>query len=273
MLITRKWRDAAMPFYPTSRSKQDLPDLFGTDTPTSPHPEETRRALAYLHDRGAHFVLLADKKPLWQGYLKRRPALETVLHSPELGIIPWSVQNTALAYDRGQPLQLCVFHPPLVILESGKADHWHVYYRDTEPRRNGNWDAFGCGGQVRGANGFLRLWHSQSSVKLLFALAHNPGPCMFPSDLILAPPAKNYRPPADPGEPYTRRLPLPSIDLGEVRIGNRNNSLFDVTRFWSYAEAKPVSMHEWHERVRVYAQTRNLDFRRPLPLREVDKGL
>ena len=127
MLITRKWRDAAMPFYPTSRSKQDLPDLFDTDTPTSPHPEETRRALAYLHDRGAHFVLLADKKPLWQGYLKRRPALETVLHSPELGIIPWSVQNTALDVDRGQPLQLCVFHPPLVILASGKADHWHVY--------------------------------------------------------------------------------------------------------------------------------------------------
>jgi hypothetical protein len=24
----------------------------------------TRRALAYLHDRGAHFVLLVDKKPL-----------------------------------------------------------------------------------------------------------------------------------------------------------------------------------------------------------------
>ena len=146
-----------------------------------------------------------------------------------------------------------------------------MYYRDTEPRRNGNWATFGCGGQIRGANGFLRLWHPQSSVKLLFALVNNPNPCMFPADLILAPPAKNYRPPADPGEPYTRCLPLPSIDLGTVRIGNRNNSLFDVARFWSYAEAKPVSMHEWHERVRVYAQTRNVDFRRPLPLREVDK--
>ena len=38
-----------------------LPGPFGTDTPTSPHPEATRRALAYLHDRGAHFILLADK--------------------------------------------------------------------------------------------------------------------------------------------------------------------------------------------------------------------
>ncbi len=146
----------------------------GTQSPTSPHPEETRRALAYLHDRGAHFVLLADKKPLWQGYLKRRPALETVLHSPELGIVPWSLQNTALDVDRGEPVQLCLFHPPMVVLVSGKVDHCHLYYRDTEPRRNGNWSAFGCGGQIRGSNGFLRLWHPQSPVQLLFALVHNP---------------------------------------------------------------------------------------------------
>lgn len=168
-------------------------------------------------------------------------------------------------------MQLCLFHPPLVILASGKVDRCHLYYRDTEPRRNGNWDAFGCGGQIRGANGFLRLWHPQSSVKLLFALVNNPHPCMFPADLFQTPPAKNYRKPDDPGEPYTRRLPLPSIDLGEVRIGNRNNSLFDVVRFWAYAKAKPVSMHDWHERVRVYAQTRNVDFRQPLPVQEVDK--
>ena len=270
-LVPRDGGQQRMPFYPTSRSKQDLPDLPGTDTPTSPHPEETRRALAYLHDRGTHFVLLADKKPLWKGYLKRRPALETVLHSPELGVVPWSLQNTALDVDRGEPVQLCLFHPPLVILASGQADHCHLYYRDTEPRRNGNWDAFGCGGQKRGANGFLRLWHPQSSVQLLFALVHNPHPCLFPADLFQAPAAKRYRPPADPGEPYTRRLPLPSIDLGQVEVGNRNNSLFDVVRFWSYAEAKPQNMHVWHEQVRVYAQSRNLEFRRPLPVDEVNK--
>lgn len=260
-----------MPFYRTSRSKQDLPDLPGTQTPTSPHPEETRRALAYLHDRGAHFVLLADKKPLWQGYLKRRPALETVLHAPDLGIVPWSLHNTALDVDRGEPVQLCLFHPPLVVLVSGKVDHCHLYYRDTAPRRNGNWTAFGCSGQIRGSNGFLRLWHPQSPVQLLFALLNNPDPCLFPANLILAPATKNYRRPADPGEPYTRNLPMPGVDLGSVGVGNRNNSLFDVVRFWSYAKAKPESMHVWHELVRVYAQRRNLEFRRPLPVQEVDK--
>ena len=30
-------------------------------------------------------------------------------------------------------------------------------------------------------------------------------------------------------------------------------------------------MHAWHERVRVYAQRRNLEFRRPLPVEEVDR--
>ena len=255
----------------TENQPPQPPDLPGTETPTSPHPEDTRRALAYLHDRGAHFVVLADKKPLWKGYLKRRPALETVLHSPELGVVPWSLQNTALDVDRGEPVQLCLFHPPLVILASGKVDHCHLYYRDTEPRRNGNWTAFGCSGQIRGANGFLRLWHPQSSVELLFALAQNPDSCMFPADLFQAPAAKNYRRPADPGEPYTRHVALPEIDLGEVGPGNRNNSLFDVVRFWAYAEAKPQSMHAWHERVRAYAQTRNVEFRRPLPVEEVDK--
>ena len=94
---------------------------------------------------------------------------------------------------------------------------------------------------------------------------------MFPADLFQAPPAKKHHPPADPGEPYTRNLALPDIDLGGVEAGNRNNSLFDVVRFWSYAEAKPGSMREWHERVRVYAQRRNVEFRRPLPVVEVDK--
>ena len=260
-----------MPFYPTPLGKQDNPYLLGTKSLTSPHPEETRRALAYLHDRGAHFVLLADKKPLWKGYLKRRPALETVLHSPELGVVPWSLGNTVLDVDRGEPVQLCLFHPPLVVLASGQADHCHLYYRDTEPRRNGNWTALGCGGQIRGANGFLRLWHPQSSVKLLFALAHNPNPCMFPADLFQAPASKNHRPPADPGEPFTRQVALPDIDLGRVEAGNRNNSLFDVVRFRAYAEAKPASMHDWDEWVRVYAQTCNVEFRQPLPVGEVDK--
>ena len=225
-----------VPVYQKSPSgKQNFPNLPGADAPASPHPEETRRALAYLHDRGTHFVLLADKKPLWKGYLKRRPALETVLHSPDLGIVPWSLGSTALDVDRGEPVQLCLFHPPLVVLSSGQDGRCHLYYRDTEPRRNGNWDALGCGGQIRGANGFLRLWHPQSSVNLLFALAHNPNPCMFPADLFQAPATKKYRPPADPGEPFTRQVALPAIDLGEVEPGNRNNSLFDVVRFRAYA--------------------------------------
>jgi len=261
-----------MPVYQKSPSgKQDFPNLPGATAPQSPHPEETRRALAYLHDRGTHFVLLADKKPLWKGYLKRRPALETVLHSPELGIVPWSLGSTALDVDRGEPVQLCLFHPPLVVLASGQDGRCHLYYRDTEPRRNGNWNALGCGGQIRGANGFLRLWHPQSSVNLLFALAHNPDPCMFPADLFQAPATKNYRPPADPGEPFTRQVALPAIALGQVEPGNRNNSLFDVVRFRAYAANKPASMHDWHEWVRVYAQGRNVEFKRPLPVGEVDK--
>ena len=241
------------------------------DSPTSPHPESTRRALAYLHDRGAHFVLLADKKPLWKGYQKRRPALELVLQHGEIGFVPWSIETTALDVDSGKSGQLQLKHPPLVALASRRGEH--LYYRDDEPRRNGNWNAFGCSGQVRGANGFLRLWHPEGPVNLSIALAHDPYPRKFPADLISAPPAKRHRPPADPGEPYTRRIPHRDRDraLSAVPVGNRNNSLFDVVRFWAYAAPKPGSVAEWHDQVRTYAQTRNGDFRQPLPVQEVTK--
>ena len=215
--------------------------------------------------------LLADKKPLWKGYLKRRPALETVLHSAELGIVPWSLQNTALDVDRGEPVQLCFFHPPLVALASARADHCHLYYWDTEPRRNGNWDAFGCGGQIRGANGFLRLWHPQSSVKLLFALSTTP---IRARSLSISSRRRRRRNTAHPTIQPSRTpgaWPCRASTWARSGSATATNSLFDVVRFWAYAEAKPESMHDWHERVRVYAQTRNVDFRRPLPVREVDK--
>ena len=91
--------------------------------PESPHSDSARRALAYLHDRGAHFVLLNDKRPLWRGYMTRRPALEAVLHHGEVGLIPWSLQTTALDVDDGEPAQLLLFHPPLVVLPSRRGQH------------------------------------------------------------------------------------------------------------------------------------------------------
>ena len=91
--------------YPAFRRGPDRPDLFGPGAPMSPHAEPARRAIADLHDRDPGFVLLADKKLLWQGDAKPRPALEAVLRFPEFGFIHWMARNTALYADRAQPLR------------------------------------------------------------------------------------------------------------------------------------------------------------------------
>ena len=237
------------------------------NTPKSPHPEKIRIALTYLHDRGAHFVMLTGKRPLWRGYMRRRPALESVLKHGALGIVPWSLRTSALDVDAGEPAELCECCPPVVSLATRRG--WHCYYRDTKPRSNANFNLLGTSGQVRGAKGYLKLWND-GPVDLLHALLHNPDPCLYPADLLTAEVTK-YRAPADPGQPYTRRIPHVDVDLSGVPVGNRNNTLFDAVRFWAYAEMKPSSMSTWYDAVRIYAQSRNVDLRRPLPVREVDR--
>ena len=142
---------------------------------------------------------------------------------------------------------------------------WHCYYRDTAPRGNANFNLLGTSGQVRGAKGYLKLWNEGP-----VALLHNPEPCLYPADLLTAK-AATCRAPADPGQPYTRRIPHRDVDLSGVTVGNRNNTLFDAVRFWAYAEMKPSSMSTWYDAVRIYAQSRNVDLRRPLRVREVDR--
>ena len=236
-------------------------------TNASPHLEPTRRALAYLHDRGAHFVLLTGKRPLWRGYMRRRPALEAVIYHADLGIVPWSLRTSALDVDEGQPDELCECCPPVVSLETRRG--WHCYYRDTAPRGNANFTLLGASGQVRGSRGYLKLWND-GPVNLLHALLHNPEPCLFPADLLTTKPTKHIKP-ADPGEPYTRRISRREIDLFNVMPGFRNTALFDAVRYFSYSTEKPSSMHDWQEQVRIHANTRNIQFRQPLPVREVDR--
>ena len=77
-------------------------------------------ALTCLHDRGAHFVLCRDKRPLpgfpWRSHT---PDLDCVLaHPGNVGLIPYSVSTSALDVDTGEPGQLSLFHQPLVVVRS-----------------------------------------------------------------------------------------------------------------------------------------------------------
>ena len=64
-------------------------------------------ALTYLHDRGAHFVLCRDKRPLsgfpWRDHT---PDLDCVLaHRGHVGLIPFSVETSALDVDEVETLR------------------------------------------------------------------------------------------------------------------------------------------------------------------------
>ena len=146
-------------------------------------------------------------------------------------------EGTGLACDQGEPELLLLFAPPHAALASGREAGQHLYYRDAKPRNNRSRKLRqrGVSGEVRGACGYLRFW-GDGPVELASALEHNfDDCCLFPADAILAKPA-NYRPPAEPSPPYTRRVERPPVDLSTVRVGARNSTLFDAAGFWAYAE-------------------------------------
>lgn len=240
-----------MPFYRTSRSKQ---------------------ALTYLHERGAHFVLCRDKRPLrgfpWRDYT---PALDCVLaHPGSVGLIPWSVETSALDVDAGESSQLSLFHQPLVAIRSQRPGGQHLYYRDHVPRGNGHWAAFGCSGEVRSARGYLILYRD-APVLLAHALAYNKGDCPFPAGLL------EYVEPVeadtgdvvalddlDTADPHQIRLltpPAPALE--RVQKGRRNNALFDAVRFWAY-EARKTSYAAWLRSVEARTLAENRRFPQPL---------
>lgn len=65
-----------------------------------------RRAVAYLQNRGAHFVLCDGKRPVWKRWQKRRPPVAVVTADPgNVGIMPASIDTSALDVDRGNTFE------------------------------------------------------------------------------------------------------------------------------------------------------------------------
>ena len=231
-------------------------------------------ALTYLRDRGAHFVLCRDKRPLsgfpWRDHT---PDLDCVLaHRGNVGIIPFSVGTSALDVDKGESTQLSMFHQPLVIVPSQRPGGEHFYYRDDTPRGNQQWSAFGCSGEVRSAKGYLILYRD-APVLLAHALANDKADCVFPADLL------EHVEPVDvssldgvmlddldaPDSPQLRLLTPGAPVLERVERGRRNLALFDAVRFWAYGAARGyASYDDWLRTVGIRTLTENRRFPEPL---------
>ena len=102
-------------------------------TRADPEGESCVRATAEtrIYDAGGHFVLCTpSKRPIWRRWNRRRPPAEVAeLHRSEdglLGIIPWSLQSSALDVDHGDPRNLFEHYDPWMDLPSRRGRH--AYY-------------------------------------------------------------------------------------------------------------------------------------------------
>ena len=245
------------------------------------HSDKLSQAIKSLHDRGARFVLCwggdgpkpKPKAPITPHWQKIKPPVSRVLaHYPNrpLGIVPWSVQTTALDKDFGDASQLIAERPPLAELLSQRPGGLHLYYRDSEGRVNGKWKANGCSGEVRGARGYVVLW--DDPWKLVSALENPPpGAVSFPADLFeaIGRPLKTAEvfDPTFSKNPKNRpdpNCPLPlNLELEGIYPGGRHSALFDAVRAWAYRQELDRDLDKWQSLVKAYAENQNKRF--PVP--------
>lgn len=241
------------------------------------NPTNNPHALQAIYHAGAHFVLcLEDKRPIWRSWQKLRPGLDVVLaHDGPLGLKPWSISTSALDVDAGDPGELIKAWPPMAVLDSRRAGGKHLYYSDTEGRANGHFAAYGCGGEIRSAKGYLILWHD-GAARLADALQDpTAGSRRWPRDLFelaglpavtlpaaVKTPAYRYKPSDQSRQAWTRAAE--AVDLETVKPGQRNVKLFDAVRFWAYSVHRGNDLDAWTRRVQIHALEQNRRFPQPL---------
>ena len=181
-----------------------------------------------------------------------------------VGLIPASIGTSALDVDQGDPADLFDHHPARVVLPSRRRNGRHGYYDDGQRRGNEKWAAYGCAGEVRSAKGFLVLY--DNAIERLAAALDVPGRFPFPADLFEA--AGMELPvlyaPIEQGPAIVAGRPKVLPMLETIREPGRNNALFDVVRWWTYAQDRGQSMQAWYERVTAYTLHNNERF--PVPL-------
>ena len=247
-------------------------------------PEQTQATpLAILYQRGARFVLCQpNKRPLWKRWQKRRPPVEVchyhIADEGLIGIVPYSIQSSAVDIDEGNPSEFFSLYPPIVAVESKRSGGWHGYYADKVGRSNQRFEFQQWRGDLRSARGFLIL-HSLSAQQLLaqadFAIdSELPG--WLPDNLfeaagveLEAQQTKPYQPTPDAQQHWQQRAAAAWSGLPRIEPGNRNNSLFDTVRFFAYAEPKPAQYAPWQALVDQYSLDANGQFPAPLDEREV----
>ena len=263
--------------------------------PTELSSELWAETIAWLMDRGAHFVLCREnKRPLWRRWPRRRPTLKEVLeHDGPVGIIPWSLRMTVLDADI-IPNGACLWEmvrrlPNIAIVPSRRSDRAHIWLRDTIPRTNGKFECFGVRGDVRGASGYVIIWGA-TAMRLTAALkedAKTPGGRIHMGQMqewlltqgghlkLHSNPVRRRRRGRGVKRGNGFRLqaggmPRPGL-LSDVQVGERNDTIFDTLRNWAYKRRRGDDYEEWRGMVRDCAHNLNNEIPVRLDSAEVNR--
>ena len=228
-------------------------------------------ALADLSSSGAHLVLAdQDKHPIREGWLARPPSTKSVRNHISngglVGVVPWSLRCSLVDIDAGAPSDLLTTHSPVTGWATRRPGGVHLLYRDTEGRGNSKFDLYGCQGDIRGKSGYAVLW-GNAATTLVEALEDIPQsdrylPLEFVNSITSGFSAYS-------GLEGVQREGKATIDLCTVWEGQRNTSLFQVVRLWSYAQPKGYNEDAWNAHVRAFAIDANQAMPIPLDADEV----
>ena len=200
-----------------------------------------------------------SKIPIWLGWQARKPSAAVAIRHLDdrggaLGVVPWSLGETVVDVDAGDPARLHARCPPRVSLQTRRG--LHDWYDDERPRGNRNrLDVAGVRFDVRGARGYVKLHGQRAGIENLLLGLDRVGRYPFGpvADLfeMVREPALGVRPQTSIRDSSTSS----EQHHGDVQPlerafrGERNLALFDALRRWAYRSHDPDEpLQEWHER-------------------------
>ena len=245
----------------------------------SRHNNTRQEAIGIIHQAGGRLVLLQDypasdrraKVPLkgipWKLH---RPTLDVLLsHRGRLGLVPSSIDCTALDVDRGNPISLPA---GWVDYPSRRPGGFHKWFHATQQFKDCQWEGAGCGGEIR-HKGYLVLWRNATQKigkAILEGLQHDLFP--FPADLIrevVRGDAELHNPDKERTVQVPRSLWYEGMPLEEVREGARGIALFSTLRKWAYGQTRGLVLSDWKARAQDECDAMNVCFPSPINSRRV----
>ena len=164
------------------------------------------------------------------------------------GVIPWSLRQSVLDVDVGNPADLTSSFPPWLSLNTSKETKYHFYYPDTKPRGNADFEFLGTSGQIRSNKGFVILWDQPngrgSGIEILadrfrtYGKPTGDDTCLFPAEEVLGR-QQTREVPEETGERVHSLPEVPGFDPWLMPDIDR----FDWNPFEEFRRARPGNRH------------------------------